>query len=815
MTTSFEPTCPPVHRPARLLAAGAPAHALRGAGTRLSGTTRIVDVYLFRDPPAELADVRRWRLDPPPGGARVAVAAAAVVALPVPHVELTLAGAPETGRYRLRVLPAVGTTPPEPPAPVLAFDPLRTWVPVRLRPECPDYEACADDVPAADLPKPSGVHDYLARDWTSLRRALVEMLRRDDPSADLSVADPTITVLELFAHIGDLLHYRLDRVATEAYLETARLRTSVRRHARLVDFAVEEAASATTTVLVTTAPGSADLDVAPGMVAASAPGSATAFTLEEGRTIRAALGEIAIYDWSEDACCLPAGATECVLVRPRPADALGNAWLRAGELLVFEVVDPGDAVRHRDWTRRAADWPAPHGGVAAFRDPLPSRTAQVVRLVEVAPLDDPLAPAGMVLTRVRWDAADALARAYPVGIDTGAGGAEVTVARANLVPAHHGRLVRGSGTIAPRDPQPTSPASDGEHSLVAAGVRRFGGAGLALRPDGAPHRLDLRVTLPSGTVVDADVLPDLLLAPPARLAAVVDVEEDEPPLLRFRTGAVGLAPPLGSRVTAAYELGGGSAGNVPANALGVLERDDGGGADGAAASWTQIATARNPVVATGGRDAIPLADVRRDAPEAFAAVPRRAVLPADHAELARREPGVQRASARRSWSGSWPLVRVALDLLDDPREGEDERVDRVRALLDDVRMLGSEVAVVPGTPVGLLVALDVCAVPGSDPARVRAAILRALRPGTDERPGLFHSSRMHLGGALYLSSVVAAAAAVPGVDAVELREARRLSDPPGTVRQVVTVAPYEVVVLDDDPAVPRRGRLEVVVRGGP
>ena len=67
---------------------------------------------------------------------------------------------------------------------------------------------------------------------------------RRDPDADLSIADPTVTLLELFAHVGDLLHYRLDRVATEAYLETARLRTSVRRHARLVDFALREAASA-------------------------------------------------------------------------------------------------------------------------------------------------------------------------------------------------------------------------------------------------------------------------------------------------------------------------------------------------------------------------------------------------------------------------------------------------------------------------------------------------------------------------------------------------------------------------------------------
>ena len=55
---------------------------------------------------------------------------------------------------------------------------------------------------------------------------------------------------------------------------------------------------------------------------------------------------------------------------------------------------------------------------------------------------------------------------------------------------------------------------------------------------------------------------------------------------------------------------------------------------------------------------------------------------------------------------------------------------------------------------------------------------------------------------------------MPGVDAVEALEARRLDEPPGTVQQVIAFAPDEVGVLDDDPARPERGRLDVTVRGG-
>ena len=69
--------------------------------------------------------------------------------------------------------------------------------------------------------------------------------------------------------------------------------------------------------------------------------------------------------------------------------------------------------------------------------------------------------------------------------------------------------------------------------------------------------------------------------------------------------------------------------------------------------------------------------------------------------------------------------------------------------------------------------------PGFDAEALRRRILAVLRPGDEERPGLFHPSRLELGGAVYVSAVLAAVAALPGVDAVEVAEARRLSEPAG------------------------------------
>src|SRR5581483_9637830 len=150
--------------------------------------------------------------------------------------------------------------------PPVDFDPLRSFLPVRLRPECTALGTCFSVPPAPPPPRPSPVHDYLARDWRSLRQALAEYLLREHPDADLSSADPTVTVLELFAHVGDLLNYRLDRVATEAYLETARLRRSVRRHTRLVDYRLGEAVSARAFVHVAVAPTDGSVAVSVGDV---------------------------------------------------------------------------------------------------------------------------------------------------------------------------------------------------------------------------------------------------------------------------------------------------------------------------------------------------------------------------------------------------------------------------------------------------------------------------------------------------------------------------------------------------------------------
>ena len=56
--------------------------------------------------------------------------------------------------------------------------------------------------------------------------------------------DIGIALVELLAYVGDYLSYYPDAVATEAYLDTARERISVRRHVRLVDYFLHEGCNA-------------------------------------------------------------------------------------------------------------------------------------------------------------------------------------------------------------------------------------------------------------------------------------------------------------------------------------------------------------------------------------------------------------------------------------------------------------------------------------------------------------------------------------------------------------------------------------------
>jgi hypothetical protein len=89
--------------------------------------------------------------------------------------------------------------------------------------------------------------DYLARDFVSIRNALLDFAAQRYPDwMEKIEADAGVMLAEIMAALGDELSYIQDRYAREAHLETATQRRSLRHHTRLVDYPIHDGLAAGT-----------------------------------------------------------------------------------------------------------------------------------------------------------------------------------------------------------------------------------------------------------------------------------------------------------------------------------------------------------------------------------------------------------------------------------------------------------------------------------------------------------------------------------------------------------------------------------------
>jgi hypothetical protein len=246
------------------------------------------------------------------------------------------------------------------------FDPELSEVEFSFKVECPPYFDCAPAAPdcAPDLPDPPPIN-YLAKDYGAFRTVLLDRLNQLLPNwSAASEADMGVVMAELVAYVGDYLSYQQDAVATEAYIETARSRISLRRHALLVDYAVHDGCNArawmhlevnaqafvdrTLTRFYTFAPGMpSTLAVGAGNEEAALNAGIIVFEPMQDATLYPEHNQMSFYTWGDTDCCLRKGATEATLLGSYPN-------LQPGDVLIFEEVlgprtgDPADAdIRHR------------------------------------------------------------------------------------------------------------------------------------------------------------------------------------------------------------------------------------------------------------------------------------------------------------------------------------------------------------------------------------------------------------------------------------------------------------------------------------
>jgi hypothetical protein len=732
----------------------------------------------------------------------------------------------QAGDFSWYTLSLIDPADAEAPAP--GFDICLSTIRINFKAGCPSEFDCADihDCPPVTPPEPR--LDYLAKDYDSFRRLMLDRMAQLVPGfAERSPADFTVALVETLAYVGDHLSYTQDAAATEAYLGTARRRTSLRRHARLLDYPLHDGCNARVFVTATvdtdaeakTIPAGTALLAAAGagdpvrrtdlLDQLPLPGIEVFETLHD-QVLHAAHSEIAIHDFADPAYCLPRGTTAAALVNT-PALALA-----AGDVLILEeVLSPT--------TGKAADLDASH------RHP--------VRLTAVSPGHDDLTNTDLLL--INWHDEDALPFPLCVSHEFEIGGAlvkqAIAVARGNVVLADHGLTrpwqtleppeVGDSGTAALRlpyrprlkesglafaEPYDHDVATNDQQPLSASRVltqepRRARPADMTLLADDS----SLFGDQPDPNETPWTPQRDLLGSERFAREFVVETENDGSAWLRFGDNQFGAAPITGQRLLARYRLGGGPRGNVGANAISALVSDD-------ASLMLGIQSLRNPLPAQGGAYPETLDAIRLNAPEAFR-TQERAVTTDDYARAAERHPDVQRAAARLRWTGSWYTVFLMLDR----REGKPVDAEfkaTMRAFLERFRLAGYDFEFADPVHVPLDIQLQICVASGYFAADVKAALLEAFTAGVDRhgRPGFFHPDSFTFGTPLYLSAVVARAMAVAGVASVDIRRFQRWgrSAKGELAAGVITASQLEVLRADGDLNFPENGQISFIVEGG-
>ncbi len=612
-----------------------------------------------------------------------------------------------------------------------------------------DERALTPAAPEAELLPPwSPAGHYLAKDYDSFRTLLLDQLAATLPSwAERNPCDIGVMLVEVLAYLGDALSYRQDAVATEAYLATARLRPSLRRHARLLDYVLHEGCNARTwihLVLAEGASGPVKVPVGTELVAGSRAAASRAFQQDgagSGPPVFATLEDVVLqpdqrlmqlYTWGEQVFSLPAGATRAAL-RGRPSG------LRAGAVVYLHCSDASAAGR-----------------------------GQLVRLVADAEPDvDPLLE--QPITWIRWSSEDALGAALPVSqrVD-GRVVSDLTVVRGNNVLVDAGRRRRAVATLGDTTGELTLPisglawaqpwraAQPGESpagSLVQDPRRALPQIWLTeVPPEPAPHRGDLR-PLPARWVPRLD----LLESDREARHFVAEREGTAQVRLRFGDGVFGRRPAPGTRFEVTYRTVSGETERVGAGlALSLL--------DPVAAGLEVGAVALAMTLVPSSAAAAPEDEEEgRRYPPAMTRVQRRCVTAADWAAAAEEVDGVLQARAELRWTGAWSTAFVTV-LRQGGAELDEPLRRRLAATLAPRALMGVAFTLRDAEVVPVEIELEVD-VRAEDWTRVQVALHAAFSSGAlpTGLPAFFAPDAFGFGRPLYLSQVIARAMEVPGV----------------------------------------------------
>lgn len=700
------------------------------------------------------------------------------------HVRLARSG--DRSTYTLRLVGLESSGPPRDFDPILSSATFRFVE--RERDRLARIDGAPGEPPVADAGEPAPEIDYLTKDYASFRRLMLDRVSLLQPRwQERNAADIGVMLVELLAYVGDYLSYRQDAIAGEAYITTARLRTSLRRHARLIDYAVDEGCTARTLVNVAVAATAGTLRLPHGTVLLSAiEGQAACLpTSTDVRAIAAQAGALIfetagdavlhgalaqpleVYAWGERDYVLRAGATQATL--------LGRVeHLQRGDFILLRAQSDDSAERFH---------PVRLEFIEHTNDPIGGR------------FHEPPSDRSVALTHIGWAAGDALPTEFVVArrVDDGE---DVryetgrTVAIANTVPADCGSTVYD---------EPLEAVDAGLYRPVLAhGPLTFAAvppagacAADVLTPSTRPRPQIQVMSALAGRTTVWNVRSDLVESDAYAADFAVETETDGSTTLRFGDDVSGRRPEIGAALRATYRIGNGPDGNLSARSIGHIITDD-----------PRVTGVFGPLAAGGGSAPESADRIRENAPFAFREQAR-AVTSDDYAAAVRRHPAVLDAAAEFTWTGSWRSARVTVDLrggaaLDPRLRGE------LQQRIDAVRLVGveAEIRAARRAPIAVTLRVDLAA--GYRRHDVRTALAAALR-------GAFEPDNFRLGQPVYVSAIVALACNVPGVANARVERLQRLDEPGAELpaSNVLSIAAGDKIQLDNDARYPDRGYVQI------
>ncbi len=745
---------------------------------------------------------------------------------------LNLSASGDFSPYTLTLVAGAGRTDPPP-----GFDPQLASVNFSFKAGCPSPADCEPD---NCCPRPQAAPpdiNYLAKDYDGFRQTMLDRLSALIPTwTETHAADMGVTLVETLAYAADHLSYQQDAVSTEAYIGTARSRISLRRHAKLVDYQIGEGSNARSLVYVETTADNIALPAGtlfyvrvPGLPAVAKAGDPVAqqlaktgnpvFSSLQPATLFTEQNSMDFYTWGDANCCLAPGATSATLV--------GNLTsLKPGDVLVFEEVAGPD-------TGNAADANPTH------------RAAVVLTGVRIAddegnaladPLIlDPITQKPQLITAITWATEDALVA--PICLSSTTEAAEgsksvfnVSVARGNIVPADQGVWIQGEslGTVPAAGPSPI--ASGGcscgsDLTAPPAPLPRFypelastaltfavaftgvTSANDFLHPDSSTAAAQITVNSDDGFAWTP--LPDLLSSDDTKHVFVTEIENTGSVFLRFGDGQYGAPADAGVAFSATYRVGNGSIGNIGRDTIAHIVVPQ-----SFLPALTTFRSTRNPLAAAGGVDPESMQHIAQYAPFSYE-TQERCVTEADYGAAAASVATIREARGTLRWTGSWYTAFVSIDPV---KTVTAQLVSDTTTRLNNLRMMGTDIAVEGAVIVGLAITMEICVDPDHFQGDVYDALMKVFVTGNqcNGQPGLLNAANFSFGETVYASPLIAAAQVVEGVLSATLTQFAPMNDPAadGSAQGYLTMGRLQIPRCDNDPNYLNHGTFQLVMDGG-